>query len=299
MASPPFFLARCAAMPELPPFRGSELMEGFDMSNRGNIVQALAVAAVAGLAGFGISHYGRPSQGVEFDEERLRSIVAEAVASNPGAIIASIEAHVQSQQAEQARAADEQVLAVADRITDNATYPVVGNPDGPVEVVYFFDVNCSFCKRLEPVIKKVVEENPDVRLSHREIPILSPTSQLAAFLQAVVWDLHPDRYEELHDAFIGFGRTLGESDVQTIVNGIFGKEEGARLLSLTSKVGSDPIADAAADRVQANLDLMRVAGISGTPFVFVPGAEGIIRGAGDDAYETLTAYVEQARRSVD
>ena len=75
------------------------------MSNRGNIVQALAVAAVAGLAGFGISHYGRPSQGVEFDEERLRSIVAEAVASNPGAIIASIEAHVQSQQAEQARAA--------------------------------------------------------------------------------------------------------------------------------------------------------------------------------------------------
>jgi len=56
----------------------------------------------------------------------------------------------------------------------------IGPPDAPITIVEFFDYNCGYCKRVFPTLMEVVNENDDVRVVFKELPILSETSILAA-----------------------------------------------------------------------------------------------------------------------
>ena len=42
--------------------------------------------------------------------------------------------------------------------------PVLGNPNGAVTVVEFFDDRCPLCKAAEPELENLLAANPDVRL---------------------------------------------------------------------------------------------------------------------------------------
>ena len=55
-----------------------------------------------------------------------------------------------------------------------------GNPAGDVTVVEFFDYRCPHCRRMAPVIKTLLTEDPRVRLVYKELPILGEESVLAA-----------------------------------------------------------------------------------------------------------------------
>ncbi len=48
---------------------------------------------------------------------------------------------------------------------------IIGDPDAPITVVEFFDYNCGFCKRALADMKRIVEENPDVKFVMKEFPV--------------------------------------------------------------------------------------------------------------------------------
>ncbi|MDP8916081.1 MAG: DsbA family protein [Pseudomonadota bacterium] len=50
--------------------------------------------------------------------------------------------------------------------------PVIGNPDGAVTVVEFFDYRCGYCKAVAPELIDLVQREGDVRLVLKEFPIL-------------------------------------------------------------------------------------------------------------------------------
>jgi protein-disulfide isomerase len=56
----------------------------------------------------------------------------------------------------------------------------VANPDGRVTVVEFFDYNCGYCKIAAPEILRIIEQNPDVRVVFKELPIFGEASDTAA-----------------------------------------------------------------------------------------------------------------------
>ena len=56
----------------------------------------------------------------------------------------------------------------------------IGPPDAPITIVEFFDYNCGYCKRVFPTLMEVVNENSDVRVVFKELPILSAASTWAA-----------------------------------------------------------------------------------------------------------------------
>lgn len=58
--------------------------------------------------------------------------------------------------------------------------PVVGNPKGNVTIVEFFDYQCSYCARMEPIIEAIVRANPNVRVVYKEYPIRGPMSELGS-----------------------------------------------------------------------------------------------------------------------
>lgn len=57
--------------------------------------------------------------------------------------------------------------------------PVLGNPDGDVTIVAFFDYACAYCKAAEPRLMDAVARDGRTRLVLKEFPILTPESMRA------------------------------------------------------------------------------------------------------------------------
>lgn len=95
--------------------------------------------------------------------------------------------------------------------------PVVGNPDGDIAVVEWFDYNCPYCRKLEPELQQVVHDDGKVRWVLKEWPILGPVSVVAARMALAC--KFQDKYVQAHDALIGTNSKLTESRIDEILAG--------------------------------------------------------------------------------
>ena len=68
----------------------------------------------------------------------------------------------------------------ADEIFRSPTSAVVGNPDGDVTLVVFFDYNCPYCRKHLSALRKLTEADPNLRLVLKELPVLGADSEAAA-----------------------------------------------------------------------------------------------------------------------
>jgi protein-disulfide isomerase len=50
--------------------------------------------------------------------------------------------------------------------------PVIGNADGDIAIVEWFDYQCPYCRKLEPELRQVVQDDGKVRLLLKDWPIL-------------------------------------------------------------------------------------------------------------------------------
>lgn len=60
--------------------------------------------------------------------------------------------------------------------------PVLGNPEGDVTIVEFFDYQCPYCKANHPPLTEVVEADGNIRLVMKDWPIFGASSIRAAQL---------------------------------------------------------------------------------------------------------------------
>ncbi len=104
----------------------------------------------------------------DISDDRIKALIAETLRENPELVLEALQALEARQEEAQAAAAaavlaNERVLLERD---PNA--PVMGNPDGDVTVVEFFDYNCPYCKRAMPEVDALLAEDGKVRLVMRE-----------------------------------------------------------------------------------------------------------------------------------
>jgi protein-disulfide isomerase len=95
--------------------------------------------------------------------------------------------------------------------------PVAGNPDGDIAIVEWFDYNCPYCRKLEPELRQVVQDDGKVRLVLKDWPILGPVSVVAARM-ALACKLQ-DKYNAAHDALIGVSSKLTEPRIYELLAG--------------------------------------------------------------------------------
>src|SRR6516164_956985 len=58
--------------------------------------------------------------------------------------------------------------------------PVGGNVDGDIAIVEWSDYQCPYCRKLEPELRQVIQDDGRVRLVWKDWPILGPVSIVAA-----------------------------------------------------------------------------------------------------------------------
>lgn len=185
----------------------------------------------------------------------------------------------------EAMEAEQLAKAISDNAADlfrRADAPVVGNPKGDVTVVEFFDYNCGFCKRGFPDLAKLIENDKNVRVVFKELPILSEGSMeaarvaLAAKAQGKYWELHRELMS-----------TKGS------VNGEVALKAAGKLGLDVAKLKEDMKSPEVSKEIETVRTLAQKMGINGTPHYLI--AEKSIAGAPEDLYEQLAARVKETR----
>ena len=70
------------------------------------------------------------------------------------------------------------VQEVCEALFRDPDSPAVGNQDGDIKIVAFFDYRCPYCKKLTDIMSEILADN--VRIVYKEWPILGDSSVLAA-----------------------------------------------------------------------------------------------------------------------
>ena len=67
-----------------------------------------------------------------------------------------------------------------DAVLRDPEIPALGNPQGDLTVVEYFDYQCPYCKKVAPEIAQVVRDDGKIRLVLKDWPIFGAVSKSAA-----------------------------------------------------------------------------------------------------------------------
>lgn len=93
--------------------------------------------------------------------------------------------------------------------------PALGNPNGDVTIVEFFDYQCPYCKKVDPELMQVVQEDGNVRVVFKNWPIFGALSIYAAKMALVA--KFQGKYAEAHQALISAKAKLTETEVRDLL----------------------------------------------------------------------------------
>src|ERR1700704_2809981 len=131
----------------------------------------------------------------------------------------------------------------SEALFNSARQVTVGNAQGDVTLVEFFDYNCGYCKRALLDLTQIMKGDPKLRVVLKEFPVLGPGSVEAAQVAAAVrmQDRTGKKYLEFHQKLLG-GR---------------GQADRARALAVAKEVGLDMARlekDMASEEVRVSLE---------------------------------------------
>jgi len=151
---------------------------------------------------------------------------------------------------------------------------VVGNPNGKITLVEFFDYNCGYCKKTLGDIAELIKGNPDLRVILKDYPILSDKSVEAATIAlAVKKQFTGDKFWQYHQRLLSSRGAVGRDEALALA-----KDMGADMDRLNKDVGGGDIKKGLEDNDKLGQALM----LNGTPS-FVIGEEPIVGAIGYDA----------------
>jgi protein-disulfide isomerase len=93
--------------------------------------------------------------------------------------------------------------------------PVAGNANGDITIVEYFDYQCPYCRKVEPELGQVVQDDGKVRWVQKDWPILGPISVVAA--RMVLASKYQDKYLQAHQALIGVNSKLTEPRIRELL----------------------------------------------------------------------------------
>ena len=159
---------------------------------------------------------------------------------------------------------------------------VAGNKNGDVTLVEFYDYNCGYCKQVPDVLARLIEEDKNLKVIFKELPILAETSQFASV--AAMASMKQGKFSKFHSAMMKNKRALTENLILKIATDS-GIDKAQLLIDM-----EDPKIE---ENIMKTKYLVQNIGISGTPG-FVIGNQII---PGFIPYEKLKAIITKERET--
>ncbi len=212
----------------------------------------------------------------------IEQIVRNYLLKNPE-IMSEVQTALETKREADAKSTQTAFLATAGAdLFANANDAVIGNPNGDVTVVEFFDYNCGYCRRALSDMDALVKADPNVRFVLKELPILGPDSVKAHIVAQAFRKLMPEKYGDFHRALLSIGHADEASAIATATS------LGANEADIKLAMGSPEIGQL----FDQNNQMAQGLNITGTPSyvikdTVVPGALG---------YEVLSQNVANVRK---
>ncbi|MBS3652165.1 DsbA family protein [Pseudaminobacter sp. 19-2017] len=234
----------------------------------------LAIGFAAGKTGTASDDPPRPQIVAEagLDRGKVEQIVRDYLLANPEVML-EVQTALEDKQKQELQLAALKVIDDSKNEIFNSVHDgVVGNPNGKITIVEFYDYNCGFCKRALQDMVDLTKSNPDLRFVLKEFPILGPDSQKAHMVSQAFLKLMPDKYGEFHNALLGGqGRATEESAIRLAVS------LGANEAQLRDAMNDPQIRETFA----STYELANRLSITGTPS-YVVGKEVVYGALGRD-----------------
>ncbi|MFV2033624.1 MAG: DsbA family protein [Halocynthiibacter sp.] len=221
-----------------------------------------------------------PASADHLSDDDIKQLALEAILDNPQVIMDAVAILQQREQEAAAEARAATLLSQRLLLEQDPNAPVLGNPEGDVTIVEFFDYNCPYCKQVAPEIEALIAADSNVRVVYREWPILSEGSVFAA--RAALAARVQGKYVEFHWALMGLRGRAEEASVLRV----------ARSVGLDiDRLRADMESPVVAEHIQTSMDLADSLGFRGTPS-FVIGQQTV---PGFIPQTELEKFVAQAR----
>jgi len=218
-------------------------------------------------------------QGVQaqnMTENQVKKLALDAILENPEIIMQAVAI---LQQREKDRAASG-ANTVRLQLESDPNAPNLGNPEGDVTVVEFFDYNCPYCRSAGETMQALLAADANVRVIYREWPILGDDSVIAA--RAALAAREQGKYEAFHWALMN-----GEGRVTEAVIFKVARDLGMDIAQLEA----DMVSPAVEAHIALSNALAQQLGFTGTP-AFIVGdktAPGML------SFDEITILVAEAR----
>ncbi|GAA3538726.1 DsbA family protein [Zobellella aerophila] len=213
-----------------------------------------------------------PATQAEMSREEFQKLVRETLLEQPEILREAIIKLEENDRLVQQKQFEAQVREQSKLLFANKTDGIMGNPAGSIEMVYFTDYNCPYCRRLNTTLLEVLKTEPELKVIVKDVGILGPDSVKAARLALAAAQESPKLYEELHQAM------MSQQRVQAGALESIADKAGLEVETLQARADSKDITN----KLNQNMALFRSLGLNGTPALVFPDGT-LIPGAIDTA----------------
>jgi protein-disulfide isomerase len=204
----------------------------------------------------------------------IETIVRNYLIAHPEVLEESMNELSKRQAAAEAEKHEASVATNADKIFNSPRGVVLGNKDGDVTFVEFFDYNCGYCKRAMADMLELMKTDPKLKVVLKEFPVLSEGSVEAAKVAVAVRMQDPTgkKYLDFHQKLLG-GRGVADKARAMAA----AKDAGLD----TAKIEKDLASPEVKATIEENFKLAEAMGMNGTPS-YVIGKQVVVGAIGLD-----------------
>lgn len=247
---------------------------------------ALAAALIAGAAAptFAQTPAPAPSNLTAAQRADIEGVVKNYLLAHPEVIKEALIELQRKEKAEELAARAKIVADPASKLFESPNHAVVGNPNGKVTVVEFFDYNCGFCKRALDDLSRLIKADPNLRVVLKDFPVLGQKSVEAAQVAiAVRKQIKGDKFFEFHQKLLNQKGQIGRAEGLAVA-----KSMGLDMTKLAADMEEPSVREAIAETLALGDSL----GLTGTPS-YVVGKEVVVGAVG---YDELKQHVDAATK---
>jgi protein-disulfide isomerase len=231
-----------------------------------------AATSLVALLAFAAPQSVRAAEFSTPQRTEIETIVREYLIAHPEVLQ---EAMAEFEKRQTAAEAEKHKTAVKDNAKAIFSSPLqvnLGNPNGDVTFVEFFDYNCGYCKRAMTDMLTLMKDDPKLKVVLKEFPVLGPGSVEAAQVAVAVrmQDKTGKKYLDFHQKLLG-GR--GQADKAHAMAAA--KDAGLNMAQIEKDMASPEVKAS----LEESMKLAEALGLNGTPS-YVIGSDVVVGAVG-------------------
>jgi protein-disulfide isomerase len=227
--------------------------------------------AIASLTALSTLFASLPAHALDDQQKKeFGAFIKEYLIENPE-IMLEVQEALERKQYDSRNAKAAEAVAENQKALFDSKYDLsLGNPNGDVTLVEFFDYNCGYCKRAMSDVDTILKTDKKVRFVLKEFPILGPESLEAHKVSNAFKLIAPEKYPEFQRTLLGSTGRANEASAIEVAESLGVKEADIR---------KSMAANSNDAQVKEAYQLATSLGITGTPS-YVIGNEAIFGAVG-------------------